>query len=394
MQKGIVRQSKFRHLFGTPVPQDEHYKGIKLGPISPESTVLKANTTFFAFAWPIGGTICVVPLTQKGAISEEPPLVLVEQNLIEFNFNPFDHHQLAAGCEDGTVKIFKIPEGGLTKNVEEPLAVMEGAHSKRILNVEYHPLSMGLLTTVGADNEIKLWDLTNSSSPKLGLPNAHKGIITCLAWNYDGSLLATTCKDKNLRVFDPRGNSVVGEVADHQGAKSSRVIWHGKKNHIYTIGFTKGSDREIAIYDPRKLGGYRVSTVPLDHANGLLLPHIDEDLSLLYLSGKGEGNIRIFELTDDAAVCIPVTEFKSNVPMSGVQVLPKSSCNLSKCEVLRVLKLTTNSLIPIRFEVPRQHSDMFQEDLYPPTWDMQPTTSAAEWLSGATKPQGTHTLKI
>jgi len=228
MQKGIVRQSKFRHIFGTPVPQDEHYKGVKLGPISPESTVLKANTTFFAFTWPIGGTICVVPLTQKGAISEEPPLVMVEQNIIEFNFNPFDHHQLAAGCEDGSVKVFRVPEGGLTKNQEEPELVLEGAHSKRILNVEYHPLSAGLLSTVGADNEIKLWDLAHSS-PKLSLPNVHKGIITCIAWNYDGSLLATSCKDKFLRIFDPRGNSLIGEIADHQGAKSSRVIWHGKK---------------------------------------------------------------------------------------------------------------------------------------------------------------------
>jgi len=199
-------------------------------------------------------------------------------------------------------------------------------------------------------------------------------------------------KIKLFVFFDPRGTSVVGEVADHQGAKSSRVIWHGKKNHIYTIGFTKGSDREIAIYDPRKLSS-RISTVPLDHANGLLLPHIDEDLSLLYLSGKGEGNIRIFELIDDAAVCVPVTEYKSNVPMSGIQILPKSSCNISKCEILRILKLTINSVIPIRFEVPRQHADQFQEDLYPPTWDLQPTTSAAEWLSGATKPPATHTLK-
>jgi len=111
----------------------------------------------------------------------------VEQNIIEFNFNPFDHHQLAAGCEDGSVKVFRVPEGGLTKNQEEPELVLEGAHSKRILNVEYHPLSAGLLSTVGADNEIKLWDLAHSS-PKLSLPNVHKGIITCIAWNYDGSL--------------------------------------------------------------------------------------------------------------------------------------------------------------------------------------------------------------
>jgi hypothetical protein len=29
----------------------------------------------------------------------------------------------------------------------------------------------------------------------------HKGIITALAWNLDGSLCATACKDKVLRGF-------------------------------------------------------------------------------------------------------------------------------------------------------------------------------------------------
>ncbi len=40
------------------------------------------------------------------------------------------------------------------------------------------------------------------------LAGQHKGAITSLAWNLDGTLIATACKDKMLRILDPRGKSV------------------------------------------------------------------------------------------------------------------------------------------------------------------------------------------
>ena len=37
----------------------------------------------------------------------------------------------------------------------------------------------------------------------------HPDIAQGISWNYDGSLLATTCKDKTLRIYDPRQEKVV-----------------------------------------------------------------------------------------------------------------------------------------------------------------------------------------
>jgi hypothetical protein len=114
-------------------------------------------------------------------------------------------------------------------------------------------------------------------------------VITSYSWNYDGGLLATVARDKMLRVIDPRRNASsskssvssiadlvaeptpAAETVDHQGAKSSRVVWAGRKDKIITgalscsfsvfaskwcssvtyglicaVGFTKTSDREIA----------------------------------------------------------------------------------------------------------------------------------------------------
>jgi len=41
-----------------------------------------------------------------------------------------------------------------------------------------------------------------------------------------GSLLATTCKDKKIRILDPRTGEVVTEGDSHQGNKASKVAIH------------------------------------------------------------------------------------------------------------------------------------------------------------------------
>ena len=38
----------------------------------------------------------------------------------------------------------------------------------------------------------------------------HTDLPMSISWNWDGSLFATTCKDKSLRVIDPRTGTVKG----------------------------------------------------------------------------------------------------------------------------------------------------------------------------------------
>jgi WD40 repeat protein len=37
----------------------------------------------------------------------------------------------------------------------------------------------------------------------------HSDTIFSISWNRDGSLFATTCKDKKIRIIDPRQGNVV-----------------------------------------------------------------------------------------------------------------------------------------------------------------------------------------
>lgn len=46
-----------------------------------------------------------------------------------------------------------------------------------------------------------------------------------------------TCRDKKLRLFDPRAGSDAVRVADgHAGVKGSRVVWLGDRDRIATTG--------------------------------------------------------------------------------------------------------------------------------------------------------------
>jgi len=255
------------------------------------------------------------------------------------------------------------------------------------------PLASTVTLTSGADNEVKLWDITKPDSPALELPSVHKGLITSVSWSHDGSIFATSCKDKNLRLFDPRAQKVIGEAPSHQGAKSGKLSFLGNKGLIGAIGFNKTSERELSIHDARNVQK-PVGVVKLDATPSTPLPFFDEDNSVLYLTGKGDGNIRYFEIFDSDPYTFMLSEFKSKDPATGIAKLPKANCNVMKCEVAKFLKLTPNGqVIPIRFEVPRQNMDFFQDDIFPDTWDRKPSMSASEWLNGQNKAGGLVSLK-
>ena len=56
----------------------------------------------------------------------------------------------------------------------------------------------------------------------------HPDVIYSMSLNRTGSLLATTCKDKKLRIIDPRSGEVLRIGDCHQGNKASKVVYLGK----------------------------------------------------------------------------------------------------------------------------------------------------------------------
>jgi coronin-1B/1C/6 len=104
-------------------------------------------------------------------------------------------------------------------------------------------------------------------------------------------MLVTTCRDKKLRIWDPRQETAVHEVQGHTGAKNSRAVWMtgdvgGDK--IATTGFSKMSDRQLGLWDLRALDQSPINGFEtLDTISGVCMPFWDEGTKCLYLAGKG-----------------------------------------------------------------------------------------------------------
>jgi len=214
--------------------------------------------------------------------------------------------------------------------------------------------------------------------------DGHSDIINNVAWNNNGSLLSTTSKDKKIRIIDPRTNTVSHAFEAHTGVKGTRSSWLGHHDLLLTTGFSKTSDRQIAIYDLKNMSA-PLTMQNVDTASGMFIPFFDDDTGVLYLVGKGDGNIRYYEVVPDSKEIIYyLSEFKTSTPQLGAAFRPKTYLNVSGCEIANILKITNTSVEPISFTVPRK-SDIFQSDIYPDTASGAgvPGLTADQWLSGS-----------
>ena len=48
------------------------------------------------------------------------PVLINGCNVMDFGFDPFDPRRLAVACDDGRVRVWTIPEGGLLAQTNEP----------------------------------------------------------------------------------------------------------------------------------------------------------------------------------------------------------------------------------------------------------------------------------
>lgn len=124
---------------------------------------------------------------------------------------------------------------------------------------------------------------------------------------------------------------------------------------MLSAGFTKQSTRQFKIWDPRSLAN-PLATCDIDQAAGVMMPFYDNDTGLLFLAGKGDGNIRYYEIVNEEPYFYYVTDSRSTQSAKGVGIVPKRAVDVSKCEVARLLKLTNNAVEPISFIVPRRVS--------------------------------------
>jgi coronin-1B/1C/6 len=242
----------------------------------------------------------------------------------------------------------------------------------------FNPAAENVLASAAGDFTVKLWDIEAGAS-KLSLKVGE--VIQSLSWSANGSLLVTTSRDKKLRIWDTRQERPAHEGPGHAGAKSSRAVWMGEHDRIATTGFSRMSDRQMALWDIRAAEQPVEGFQMLDSISGVCIPFWDDGTQCLYLAGKGDGNIRYYEYENNSFEYL--SEYKSADPQRGIAFLPKRGVNMHENEVMRAYKTVNDNYIePISFVVPRR-AETFQEDIYPPTFGLKPAMSSAEWFEGA-----------
>jgi len=389
MSGRYVRQSSFRHVFGTPAKPQGQFLGVSPA-CNGDGDFICANEKFLAYAAAGGGgPVVVLSLNKSGRLPAKLPTVSVHKAaVLDHQFHPFLHTLLATAGEDGYVKVSQIPDEGLTDNVEKAIVTLEG-HSKKVAFIKFHPTANNILASASYDFLAKIWDI-EAQSEALNFED-HPDVVQSLDFSHDGSQIVTTCKDKKIRVFDPRDGKSVSSTEGFAGTKRASAVWASNQEKILGVGFSKTSVRQYGVWDPKKLDT-PLNVTDLDQSAGVVIPFYDPDNSILYLSGKGDASIRYFELVKEKPYLHFLSEFRDTKSQQGVAWLPKRACDTTKCEIALCLRLMKEAIVPISFQVPRK-SDLFQKDLFPDAYAGVPSMEAKEYLGGDNKPPKLKSMK-
>ncbi|KAL0249376.1 hypothetical protein GEMRC1_004608 [Eukaryota sp. GEM-RC1] len=370
--------SKFRNVFGELL-KDSIWTGIKASSTAWDGRLSCVNSKWLAFVMTsIGaGAVCVLPADRPEKVGTNPSTIRGHsRDILDIAFDPFDEDVIATAGDDGAVKIWRIPEGGIPDSFYAEDAFATFHHERKAGCVVWHPTAKNIIATAGQDG-IRVWNIDDGS--QISHYNTPEQ-VNSITFNLDGSKLAASCKDKHLYVINPRSGELISSVQAHEGAKGFKAVWCTNFNIIITCGFGRPVGREIKLWNVESLTE-PLHVHSLDQASSLFLPAYDPDTCMLYMTGKGEGIIRYFEVLSSAPYLKPLSEFVSNVPARGMCVLPKGYLDLEKNEVMRIFKLTERSVEPVSFKVPRRAAGM-DKDIFPATFAGKASLTAEEWVSG------------
>ncbi|KAI1955800.1 Coronin-like protein crn1 [Ophidiomyces ophidiicola] len=374
----FVRSSKYRHVFGRSTRKEQCYDNLRISTNAWDTNLVKV-----ALSAAVQTPVYLSPLSGLIESTAKPESFLNDfLFFVDTQLNPFNDSLIASSSEDGKIFLWRVPDGFTLHSDADsvsdiaPVGKLSG-HPRKVGHVLFNPAAENVLASASGDFSVKIWDIETGSSKltlKLG------DVVQSLSWSANGSLLVTTSRDKKLRLWDVRQERAIHESQSHSGAKNSRAVWMGEHDRIATTGFSRMSDRQMALWDvraPREpINGFRV----LDSISGVCIPHWDDGTQCLYLAGKGDGNIRYFEYENDKFEYL--SEYKSGDPQRGVGFMPKRGVNMHDNEVVRAFKTVNDTYIePISFIVPRR-AEVFQDDIYPPTTGLKAAVTSSDWFVG------------
>lgn len=118
-----------------------------------------------------------------------------KKNITALSFSN-DSTMLATASEDGTAKIWSVPDGNLIKTLP--------GHRKGLTSVSFSP-SGRMLATASKDGTAKIWSIPDGRQITL---KGHLKSVTFVTFSPNGQLLATASEDKTVKIWNLEGTPI------------------------------------------------------------------------------------------------------------------------------------------------------------------------------------------
>ncbi|KRX07368.1 WD40-repeat-containing domain [Pseudocohnilembus persalinus] len=329
-----------------------------------DANIIKGNTKNVAVIASGGKEITILKHGKYGRIEPDYPTLSGHKgNILDLEFVPYFDDYLATSSEDGTIKLWQIPEE-INSNITEPLLTLEG-HQKKVNILDFNTVSQGILASTALDRNIRVWDI-QSGSEKYCVAGSQKDYATDIVWKNTGDLIGSSWKDKFYRICDPRANQIVHAFKAHDGSKPSKFSWMGNKDTFVTVGFSFGQqEREFKYWDIKK-PDTPIAKHVIDKDSSIIYPFYDHNLDIIYFTGKGDSMIRYFDFKQG--------KFEKygndhRCKSAGVSYSFQShyTLNSEQSEIAKVLQVTGNKEVnQLSIQQPKRNAG-YAEELYPPT---------------------------
>ncbi|KAK4519787.1 IRG-type G domain-containing protein [Mucor velutinosus] len=393
---GSANASVYKYIAGKfyhPSTRYEDLQGLSINK-SGECELIQANTKFIAvpLSGP-GGRVSIINSEKPGRLPIHIPSVLCNSEVSNFKFDPFNENILVTVSMDNKIRVWEIPEGGIEEDIAEPKCVFGSSSMDKVHLIEFHPTTKDILLTTSDDlghPTVRIWDV-QAQKEEIVLKGQHKDVIFSCAWSPDGTHIATTSKDKKLRVLDARTGEIVAEGPSHNSIRPSRLVWLDNQL-LVSVGFGLGSSREVLLMSKEDLSK-PLCRKTIDISPSIMSAYYDPDCHILFVAGRGDRTIHTYHLEEDRQLTA-VAKIEGTTLQQGFAFLPKKTCHVKDIEIDRFYRLTPNSIEPVGVRVPRARPEFFQDDIFVPTLDLDhPAQEAANWFKGDNKQLGKISLQ-